>query len=210
MVRMTLAYLFLYHGLHGFDKIAYMQLEHELITLLRQKFDKVMEIIKDDMATVRVGRAKPDLVENVVVSAYGTKMRLVELATISAPDTNMLIIAPYDRSVMRDIEKAISDSELQLSPAVSGDQIRIVLPQLTQERRLDFVKLLNQKKESGKTLIRQARQDVKEKVDALKGKDGVSEDDIYMLNEQTDKITGEYNEKIDAMTREKEDEIMAI
>lgn len=187
-----------------------MQLEHELITLLRQKFEKVMEIIKEDMATVRVGRAKPDLVENVIVTAYGTKMRLVELATISAPDTNMLIISPYDRSVLRDIEKAISDSDLQLSGVVNGDQIRIVLPPLTQERRLDFVKLLNQKKESGKTLIRQARQDVKEKVDALKGKDGVSEDDIYMLNEQTDKITGDYNEKIDEMTREKEDEIMSI
>jgi ribosome recycling factor len=187
-----------------------MQLEHELVTLLRAKFEKVMEVIKEDMATVRVGRAKPDLVENIFVSAYGTKMRLVELATISAPDTNMLVISPYDKSVMRDIEKAISDSEMQLSPAVSGDQIRIVLPPLTQERRLDFVKLLNQKKESGKTLIRQARQEVKEKVDALKGRDGVSEDDIYMLHEQTDKITGEYNEKIDEMTRTKEDEIMAV
>ena len=187
-----------------------MQLEHELITLLRQKFEKVMEVIKEDMATVRVGRAKPDMIENVLVLAYGTKMRLVELATITAPDTNMLIIVPYDRSVIREIEKAISESEMQLSPAVSGEQIRIVLPALTQERRMDFVKLLNQKKESGKTLIRQARQEVKEKVDALKGKDGVSEDDIFMLHEQTDKITGEYNEKIDALTRVKEDEIMAV
>ena len=185
-------------------------LEHELITLLRQKFEKVMGIIKEDMATVRVGRAKPDLVENIPVAAYGSKMRLVELATITAPDANMLVISPYDKSITREIEKAISDSELQLSPAVSSDQIRIVLPPLTQERRLDFVKLLKQKTESGKVMIRQARQDVKEKIDALKSRNDVSEDDIYMLHEQLDKITGEYNEKIEVMERTKEDEIMAV
>ena len=187
-----------------------MQIDHELISLLKQKFEKVMEVVKDDMATVRVGRAKPDMIENLFVLAYGTKMRLVELATITAPDTNMLVITPYDRSVLRDIEKAIAESEMQLSPAVSGEQIRIVIPPLTQERRQDFVKLLHQKKESGKTLIRQARQEVKEKVDALKDQNGVSEDDIYMLHEQTDKITAEYNEKVDAMTRAKEDEIMEL
>lgn len=187
-----------------------MVIEHELITLLRQKFDKVMEIIKEDMATVRVGRAKPDLVENLPVLAYGTKMRLVELATITAPDPNMLVINPYDKSVIRDIEKAISDSDLQLSGAVSGDSIRIVIPPLTQERRLDFVKLLKQKTESGKIMLRQARQDVKEKVDALKENKTVSEDDIFMLHEQLDKITAEYNEKVDEVSRKKEEEVMEV
>lgn len=169
-----------------------------------------MEIVKDDMATVRVGRAKPDLVENMPVLAYGTKMRLVELATIQAPDTNMLVITPYDKSVIRDIEKAISDSELQLSGAVSGDTIRIVIPALTQERRLDFVKLLKQKTESGKIMLRQARQDVKERIDALKEAKTESEDVVFILLEQLDKITGEYNEKIEEMSRAKEDEIMAV
>lgn len=187
-----------------------MVIEHELITLLRQKFEKVMELIKEDMATVRVGRAKPDLVENLPVLAYGGKMRLVELATIQAPDTNMILITPYDKSVIRDIEKAISDSEMQLSGAVSGDSIRIVIPPLTQERRMDFVKLLKQKTESGKVMLRQARQDVKEKVDALKEQKTVSEDDIFMLHEQLDKITGEYNEKVEQMSRGKEEEIMAV
>lgn len=187
-----------------------MVIEHELIKLLRQKFDKVLEIVKEDMATVRVGRAKPDLVENLPVIAYGTKMRLVELATIQAPDTNMLLITPYDRSVIRDIEKAISDSDLQLSGAVNGDSIRIVIPQLTQERRLDFVKLLKQKTESGKVMLRQARQDVKEKIDEVKEKKTESEDVVFVLHEQLDKITGEYNEKVEAMSNAKEDEIMAV
>lgn len=187
-----------------------MVIEHELITLLRQKFEKVIEVVNEDFETVRVGRAKPSLIENLGVMAYGTRMRLVELATITAPDPNMLIVTPYDKSIMRDIEKAIQDSEMQLSPAVSGDMIRIVIPALTQERRLDFVKLLKQKTESGKVMLRQARQDVKEKIDALKERKEVSEDDIYMLLEQLDKITGEYNDKIDEMSRVKEDEVMAV
>ncbi len=187
-----------------------MVIEHELITLLRQKFAKVVEIVEEDFATVRVGRAKPSLIENLGVMAYGGRMRLMEVATINAPDPNMLTVTPYDKSIMRDIEKAIADSEMQLSPAVSGDMIRIVIPSLTQERRLDFVKLLKQKTESGKVMLRQARQDIKEKIDALKERKEVSEDDIFMLLEQLDKITGEMNEKIEEMSRVKEEEIMAV
>ncbi len=188
----------------------YMVIEHELITLLRQKFAKVIENVEEDFATVRVGRAKASLVENVGVMAYGTRMRLVELATITAPDPNLLIVTPFDRSNIAAIEKAIAESEMQLSPAVSGDMIRIVIPALTQERRIDYVKLLKQKTESGKVMLRQARQDVKEKIDALKERDDVSEDDIYMLLEQLDKITGEFNEKVDEMSRVKEEEIMSV
>lgn len=187
-----------------------MVIEHELIALLRQKFSKVVEVVMEDFATVRVGRAKPSLIENIGVMAYGGRMRLMEVATISAPDPNMLIVSPFDKSIMRDIEKAIQDSEMQLSPAVSGDIIRIVIPSLTEERRLDFVKLLKQKTESGKVMLRQARQDVKEKIDTLKEKKEVSEDDIFMLLEQLDKITGEQNEKIEEMSRSMEEEIMSV
>lgn len=187
-----------------------MLIEHDLINLLRQKFDKVLELVKEDMSTVRVGRAKPDMIEGLPVLAYGGKMRLVELATIQAPDTNMLVITPYDKSVIRDIEKAISDSDMQLSGAVHGDQIRIVIPSLTQERRLDFVKLLKQKTESGKIMLRQARQDVKEKIDALKESKAESEDVVFSLHEKLDKITAEYNEKVEAMSAAKEAEIMAV
>lgn len=187
-----------------------MTTDHELIQLLKQKFAKVLELVEEDMATVRVGRAKPSLVENLGVMAYGTRMRLVELATITAPDPNMLIISPYDKGMIREIEKAVQESEMQLSPAVSGDLIRIVLPALTQERRMDFVKLLKQKTESGKVMLRQARQDVKEKIDTLKEQGDVSEDEIFMLLEELDKVTGEYNEKIDQMSATKEEEVMAV
>lgn len=187
-----------------------MVLEHELIKLLREKFAKVIENVDEDFSTVRVGRAKPDMVENVGVQAYGAYMRLQEVASITAPDPNLLVISPYDKSLLRAVEKGIAESELQLSPAVAGDIIRIVVPSLTQERRQDFVKLLKQKIESGKIMLRQARQDVKDRIDELKTKKEVSEDDIYMLLEQLDKITSEFNEKIDEMGRKKEEEIMAL
>jgi ribosome recycling factor len=187
-----------------------MVIEHELITLLRQKFEKVLDNVREDFDTVRVGRAKASLIENVGVMAYGSRMRLMELATITTPDANMLIVTPFDRGNLAAIEKAIQDSEMQLSPAVSGEMIRIVIPALTQERRLDFVKLLKQKTESGKVMLRQARQDIKEKIDALKERKEVSEDDIYMLLEQLDKITGEYNDKIEEMSRLKEEEVMSV
>lgn len=185
-------------------------IEHELIKLLRQKLDKVIENVEEDFATVRVGRAKASLVENLGVMAYGTRMRLVELATITVPDANLLIVTPFDRSNLAAIEKAVAESEMQLSPAVSGDMIRIVIPPLTQERREDFVKLLKQKTESGKVMLRQARQDIKEKIDSLKEKKEVSEDDIFMLLEQLDKVTGEYGEKIEVMSRNREEEVMAV
>ncbi len=185
-----------------------MNTDADLIVLLKQNFAKVMENTEEDFATVRVGRARPDLIEGLMVPAYGGWMKLMELASISAPDHNMLVVSPYDKSLMKEIEKAISDSEMRLSPAVSGELIRIVLPALTQERRLDFVKLLKQKTESAKIILRQARQDVKEKIDTLKESKTVSEDEIYSLLEQLDKVTNEYTLKIEEIARKKETEIM--
>lgn len=180
------------------------------MALLRQKFGKVIENTDEDFATVRVGRAKPDMIENLIINAYGGKMRLMEVASINAPDPNMLVVSPYDRGLMGAIEKGIGDSEMKLSPVVSGDIIRIVIPTLTQERRFDFVKLLKQKVESAKIMLRQARQDVKEKIDALKESKTVSEDEIFRLLEELDKVTTEFTGKIEEMATKKEEEIMAV
>lgn len=183
-------------------------MNEDLIVLLKQKFTKVLENTEEDFSTVRVGRAKPDLIENLSVPAYGGWMKLMELASISAPDSNLLVVSPYDKSIMGAIEKALADSEMKLSPAVSGDIIRIVLPALTQERRLDFVKLLKQKTESAKIMLRQARQDVKDKIDALKESKTVSEDEIHRLLEELDKVTAEFNGLVESMAGKKEKEIM--
>jgi len=186
-------------------------MDKDLIAELKKKLEKVLEVVKGDMATVRTGRAKPDMVGGLLVSAYGgQKMKILELANISAPDNSLIVIEPWDKSVIAAIEKAIVESEMQLSPAVSGEVIRVPVPPLTEERRKDFVKLLAQKLESGRVMLRQARQDIKEEIDALEGKPGVSEDDIKRLLEELQKVFEDYGERLEEMGRKKEEELMEI
>lgn len=182
-----------------------------MMKLLKEKLEKVLEVVKGDMDTVRTGKAKPDMVGNIMVNVYGgQKMRLQELANISAPDHSLIVIEPWDKSVVQDIEKAIVASELQLSPAVSEDVIRLPVPALTEERRQDFVKLLAQKIESGKVMLRQARGDVKDRIDALEGESGVSEDDVKRMLEEMQRMFEKYQAKLDEMGKVKGSEIMEI
>jgi ribosome recycling factor len=186
-------------------------MDNDIQNMARAKMDKVIEVIKDDLETIRVGGAKPSIVENVMVEAYGgQRMKLMELATITAPDPTQLIITPWDKSVLKFIEKGIIESGLNLMPNVSSDFVRIVIPPLNEERRRDFVKLLNQKLENGKIILRQARTDVKDSIDGMKDKPGVSEDDIKRDLEFLQKITDEFMAKIEEIGREKEKEIMKV
>ncbi len=184
--------------------------QHELIRRLCGNLDKVLGVVTGDMATIRTGRAKPDLVSGIEVLAYGQRMKLFELASVTAPDPTTIMISPWDKSVLKDIEKAILVSEVQLTPNVSSDIIRINIPPLTTERRNDFVKLLHQKVESGHVMARQVRQEIKEEIDRLKKEEGVSEDDIDRLLEQLQKVLDEYMGKIDMMAKKKEGEIMSF
>lgn len=184
--------------------------QHELIRKLRANLDKVLEVVAGDMATIRTGRAKPDLVSGIEVLAYGQRMKIFELASVTAPDPSTIMISPWDKGVLKDIEKAIMISELQLNPNVSSDIIRINIPALTTERRNDFVKLLHQKIESGRVMARQVRQEIKEEIDRLKKDGGVSEDEIDRLLEQLQKILDEYMGKIDSMGKKKEEEILSF
>lgn len=177
---------------------------------IRQKFNKVIEVVGEDMETVRVGGAKPSMVENLSVEAYGGRMKLMELASISAPDQSQLVIQPWDKSVIHVIEKAFNESDLKLTPNVNGDIIRIIFPPMTEEKRLDLAKLIHQKLESGKMLLRQARQDLKEEIERQKGQSGISEDDIEAELTELEKETGEFNQKLEAEAKAKEAEVMKI
>ncbi len=185
-------------------------MDHEKIVEAKKRFEKVLEVVKGDIDTIRTGRAKPSLLENVSVEAYGSRMKLMEVASITAPDPTMILVTPWDKTLMKAVEKAIYESELQLTPANAGDVIRVPIPSLTEERRLDFVKLLKQKLESGKQMMRQQRQDVKEEIEKMKGQAGVSEDLIESLLGELDKKTEEYIGKLEQMAGEKEEEILAL
>lgn len=183
----------------------------DLLTQARQQFDGVVGVIAGDLATVKTGRAKPELVENVMVEAYpGTRLTLKELATISAPDPHQLVIKPWDQNILAAIEKGLAISDVGLNPVVDGDIVRISIPALTEERRKELVMLVNKKLEAGKNLMRRERQEIKNKIEAQKGQPNVSEDDIFRQVEELDKLTGEIMIKIDGMGKDKEVELMRV
>lgn len=176
----------------------------------KQKLDQVLEHIKRDLASLRTGKASTALLDPVLVEAYGSKMKINELANVSAPDLNMLVVVPWDKTLLATIEKAIAASELNIHPVVSGDQIRIIIPSLTEERRLEMVKMLGQKIENGRVMIRNVRSEVKKDIDDQKGQAGVSEDDIAHDLEALDKTVQEYLHQLDDIAALKEQELMKI
>jgi len=181
-----------------------------LLIQARNDMEAVVEVVREDLTTVKTGRAKPALVEHIEVFAYNTKMPLIELATISAPDPHLLVIQPWDETIIDSISKAISLSDLNLNPVVDQSLIRIQIPSLSQELREELIRLVHQKLEGGRVLLRQVRQEVKKKIEAMKGHAGISEDDIHRQLDGLEKTTDEFMAKITAMGGEKEEELLAI
>ena len=182
----------------------------EILSKTKKQTEELIELIRDDLKSVKTGRAKPSLIENIKVEAYASKMTLKELASISAPDPHSLIVSPWDKTVLEAIEKAVSSSSLNLHPVVDGDLIRIQIPALTEETRKDLVKLVAQKLESGRKLLRQLRNETKKEIEDLKGKPGVSEDDIKQWIKDLQGFIDETTSRIEELGKAKEKELMTI
>jgi ribosome recycling factor len=175
------------------------------------KCSKIESLFASDLNTVKTGRAKPSLVENIKVNVYGgTWMEIRELATISAPDAQTIEIRPWDKSVIKDIAKGITASEIRVNPLVQGDLIRIIIPALTEESRKELVKLINQKLESHKTMVRQERVHAKQEIEGSEKQGGVSEDDIKVDLEELQKLTDKTITSLEEMAKEKETEVMTV
>ena len=181
-----------------------------ILANLSVRLTNAQEVVKKDLATVRTGRAKPSLVEDVKVEAYGSTMTIKELATISAPDTSLILISPWDKSVVAAISSGIQKSGLNIQPIVDGETVKISIPALTGERRAELVKLVHQKVESGKVLIRQIRTEVKAEIEAQEGSAGVSEDNINYWVTEMQKRVDEATGKIEAQGAEKERELLTL
>jgi ribosome recycling factor len=175
-----------------------------------QKADKTLQHIREDISSLRTGRATTQLLDPVQVEAYGTMMKVHELANLSTPDPSLLVVAPWDKSILGNIEKAIMSSGLNLQPVVDGAIIRIAVPPLTEERRKEMVKLLSQKIQNGHVMLRNVRTDIKKEVEKLVDEAGVSEDDIKADLAELDKLVKEYTAKIDQMSADKEKELMTV
>ena len=169
-----------------------------------EKMLKTEEVVQHEFSGVRTGKASPSLVENILVEVYGSQMRIRELAGITTPEPRMLMIQPWDAATLHPIEKAIQKSNLGLNPAVDKKFIRIVLPDLSQERRMEFIKVVKKMAEDGRVAIRHIRRDAMEgiKKDAKAG--GVTEDQEEMAEKEVQKLTDQYIAKIDKHLETKE------
>lgn len=175
-----------------------------------QRADKALDYVRGDISQLRTGRASAQMLDIVTVEAYGSRMRVHELANITAPDPGLLMVTPWDKSLMGAIEKAIASSGLNLHPVVDGAIIRIVVPPLTEERRKEMVKLLHQKMEDARVMMRNVRAEVKKEIDDQEDQPGVSEDMIKADLETLEKKVKEYMAKIDQLSADKEKELMTV
>jgi ribosome recycling factor len=182
----------------------------EILSKLKARLEQSLEAVKKDIATVRTGRAKPSLVESVKVEAYGSLMELRELASITAPDTTLIVISPWDKSLVNAIATGIRKAELNLNPIVDGETIKIAIASLTEERRVELVKLTHQKLEVGRVMVRQVRVEIKGELEALEEGSGVSEDDTKRWLTEMQKTVDSYMERLDNLGKEKESELMTL
>lgn len=182
----------------------------DILSGYQSEFDHTVTFLKTDVMSLRTGRAHPSLLDSVMVEAYGTRQPIVAVGSISIPDARTLIVEPWDKSLIKEIEKGIIDSKLGLNPAVQGTLIRIPLPVLTEESRKNLVKVLNEKLEHARISIRNIRDKAKTEVVAAEKGGDITEDEKYRMLEQLDKTAAGFNEKIKHVGEEKETEIMTI
>ena len=178
----------------------------EILIEVQDKMDKAITSYETRLKTVRVGRANPSSLDGVAVDYYGTLTPLKQLATISVPEATQLLIKPFDKSCLKDIEKAIFESNLGYTPNNDGESIRIVIPALTEDRRKELIKQVKKMAEDAKVSVRNARH---EGLDKTK-KSEMSEDEIKEAEKNIQDLVNEYNKKIEAILKEKEQELLTV
>ena len=182
-------------------------MDSDMIMLdLNENMDKAIESLEKRFATVRAGRANPSSLDGIMVEYYGSMTPLKQLATISVPEARQLLIKPFDKSCLKGIEKAILASNLGYNPGNDGETIRIVIPELTEERRRELVKQVKALAEEAKVAIRNIRRDAMEQIDKLE----VSEDEQKGLEKDVQDTVNEYNKKVEAKLKEKEQELLTV
>ncbi len=175
-----------------------------------EQFDSALDNLKDELAQIRTGRATPALVENISVDYYGAKTPLQQLASITVPDPKSVLIQPWDVNSVKDIEKAIQLSSLGLHPVNEGKVIRVVIPQLTQERREELVRLIGKKSEDSRVRLRNIREDILKDLQQKK-KDGLlPEDDFFRLQKDLQKTIDTYGDMVKDIVKKKEVEILTV
>ena len=183
-------------------------MKEKILEDVKRKMNKVLEILDQDLARIRTGRASVALLEGIKVEAYDTTMPLPQVASLAAPEPRLLTVQPWDPTLLADIEKAILKSDLGLTPANDGKLIRLPIPTLTTERRKELVKVVKKMGEEAKVSLRNVRREGNDRFKDLKKDKEVSEDEAHRAQDEVQKITDDFIKKVDAQAADKEKEIM--
>ncbi|KON89057.1 ribosome recycling factor [Sporosarcina globispora] len=182
----------------------------QVIADAKERMTKAISAYTRELASIRAGKANASLLDRINVDYYGAPTPVNQLAGVSAPEARLLVITPYDKSILGEIEKAILKSDIGLNPSNDGSVIRLAIPQLTEERRKELVKVVKKESEDAKVAIRNVRRDANDDLKKLEKNGEITEDDLRGFSDDIQKLTDDHISKIDEITKEKEKEILAV
>lgn len=185
-------------------------MEDSLYKQIEEKMKKTISILREELVGIRAGRANPAILDKVMVDYYGVPTKITQLCNISVPEARVLMIQPWDLKILKDIEKAIQKSEIGINPVNDGKVIRLIFPELSEERRKELVKIVKKKGEDAKVAVRAIRRDALDEFKLQKKKGEITEDDLADIEEDIQDITNRYIEEIDKIVERKEKEIMEV
>ena len=183
---------------------------NDILNEADSKMDKSVEATREEFAAIRAGRAHPSMFNKIVVDYYGSPTPLQQLASFTAPEARVILISPYDQGAMKNIEKAIRDSDLGVNPADDGKVIRCVFPELTEERRKEYIKVAKGKAEDGRVAVRNLRRTAKQNLEKLEKDGEVGQDDVVGAEKKLDSVTKKHTDAIDEMLKGKEAELLEV
>jgi ribosome recycling factor len=187
-----------------------MYVEHEALNKAKEKMDKTISVFKRELSHIRAGRANPQLLEGVMVDYYGTPTPINQVGNVSAPEPRMLIVSVWDTSLITEVEKAIMKANIGINPSNDGKVIRLVMPELTEERRKELAKTIHKKGEDAKVAIRSVRRDANDTFKKDKKSSTITEDDLTDLEREIQETTDNHTKTIDTLVADKEAEIMEV
>ena len=180
------------------------------LTAAERRMQGAVEAVRHNFATIRTGRANPSILDRIEVEAYGTKMDLRSVANIGVPEPRLLTVTPFDPNSLKDIERAIRDSDIGLNPQNDGKMLRLPIPELTEERRRDLTKMARTMAEEGKVSVRNVRRDEMKDVHELRREGEISQDDEHRAEAELQKLTDSYVKRVDAVLADKEAELLEV
>jgi ribosome recycling factor len=183
---------------------------NDLISVFKPDFQKTIEHLRTELTSIRTGRASAALVENIQIEAYGSNMSVKGVAGIGVPDAKTITVDPWDKSLIKNIEKGIRDAGVGLNPVNEGTLLRIVIPQLSEENRRELAKVIGEKVEEARERVRGTREECKETIILAERDKEIAEDERYKLTDELEKLVGQYNDELKKIGEDKEKEIMTI